>query len=317
MRTDIKDTEIILHRSLGSPYAVKAQTMLSFTRQRYLSVVASKGVPRPVQKKLVGSYSRRIPILQIGADMFCDTDMIATEIATIGNQPELSSLHQDSSTIEFINNVENIYGNALLGLLTKWQFIKGYFKMIPAKHALTFLKDRAKLAKQFKGKLNSGNTDNDLLAKTFFSEIERILDKKQYLYSDNKPTAIDFTCYTHIWYANKLRNLNLETTYPKTSIWLKKMDMIGLGEFEEINPETAVNVAKLNSPRYISKDMTKTDGIGKQFSFTPNDSLGFICDPITGTLVGEDDYKYIIERRTDEVGTVNIHIPKKCYGACG
>jgi hypothetical protein len=137
------------------------------------------------------------------------------------------------------------------------------------------------------------------------------------MYNNYKPTAADFTCYTHIWYANRLRDLNLGKTYPKTDAWLKCMDMIGHGRFTEIKPEDSIEVAKQNTPNKVPEDMRQTDGIGKAFSFKPSDSLGFICDPITGTLVGEDDYKYIIRRETEHTGAVHIHIPKKCYGACG
>lgn len=317
MQNSNPNKEIILHRSLGSPYSLKIQSMLSHAELPYKSVIASKGVPRDIQEKLTGAYSRRIPIMQIGADVFCDTDMICSEIASRSGKNYLSSRYLDEKELTFLLEIENVYGKSLLALLSKWQFIKGYFKMIPFNHAITFLIDRAKLAKKINPKTQPSQEENKRLANDFLDKLEAKLDDHLFLNKNNKPSSVDFTAFTHIWYTNQLRNLDLVKNYPRIHDWLARMNQIGSGNFIEIKPEKALVTASSKTPRDIPEQMTKSERVGTSIEFTPNDSLSLINSPIKGVLVGEDEYKLIIQRKTPETGIVHIHIPKKCYGACG
>ena len=79
---------IVLHHTQYSPFAEKARIMLGYTQLQWYAVNAPLP-PRPIQEELVGGYARRIPLLQIGADIFVDSDLIAKEIAALSHRPEL------------------------------------------------------------------------------------------------------------------------------------------------------------------------------------------------------------------------------------
>ena len=74
---------MILHHYEGSPYSEKIRLMFGMTNTRWLSLSSPMRPPRPNLDPLTGGY-RRIPVAQIGADIFCDTSLIAGEVARAG-----------------------------------------------------------------------------------------------------------------------------------------------------------------------------------------------------------------------------------------
>ncbi|TRM57007.1 hypothetical protein BD626DRAFT_516652 [Schizophyllum amplum] len=62
----------------GSPYSFKVETILTLKRLPATHVDVSPILPRPEISELLGIGYRRIPILAIGRDIYCDTSLIAT-----------------------------------------------------------------------------------------------------------------------------------------------------------------------------------------------------------------------------------------------
>ena len=70
---------LILHHYDFSNFAEKARLMLGFKGLAWRSVEQPPILPKPRLMPLTGGY-RRIPILQDGADLWCDTRLIAQEL---------------------------------------------------------------------------------------------------------------------------------------------------------------------------------------------------------------------------------------------
>lgn len=312
---------IILHRSLGSPYSQKVMTMLGYMGIDYYSVIAPKGVPRPIQEKLVGNYSRRIPILQIGADFYCDTALICSQLAHVSGQKELDMKHLPNESQEFIKKVENIYAKAMLGSLTPLDFVLGYFKNIPPLDAFAFLKDRVKLKKEFPDVNPIGDKTRQewqQIGKNYLEFLNKKLDGHLFLFSENNtPSAIDFSVFSYVWYHQMLNNLKLAKDLSHLKAWLKRLNKFEKGNYSNLVPEKSVEIAKEASPIDIPKNMKESSQIGSLIQVPVNDVLGKTTKPIEGILKGKNEYKYIIERPIDNSNRVHIHIPKQCYGACG
>lgn len=312
---------IILHRTIGSTYSQKAMAMLGFANAEWQSVIANKGVPRPEQEILVGSFARRMPILQIGADLYCDTDMISHTLSEKLNQPNFDRLQLSKTEQEKVWQIETEFFPASIGSVHPINFVTGYFRTVPFKVAIDFLKDRIATAKNAKNQnviTTKSREQWKQIAIKHFSEMQNILEKSAFLSGTDTPNIIDFTTLTHVYYMNVLNKLKFAKPYPKVKEWLDKMNAFGTGKFSEISAEKALEVAKKTEPMQISKNMTQSEKIGKEIEVEFNDELGkSIVNPLTGILVGEDDYKYIVKRENKTVGTVYIHIPKQCFGACG
>ena len=72
-------TEPVLHHYPFSPYAEKIRAMLGFKGITWKSVQIPPVMPKPDVIALTGGY-RKTPILQIGADIYCDTQLIMLEL---------------------------------------------------------------------------------------------------------------------------------------------------------------------------------------------------------------------------------------------
>ena len=71
--------EIILHHYDTSPFSEKVRVMLGVKGLSWRSVIQPVIMPKPELVPLTGGY-RRIPVLQIGADVYCDTQVILAEL---------------------------------------------------------------------------------------------------------------------------------------------------------------------------------------------------------------------------------------------
>src|SRR6201994_303383 len=71
--------EIILHHYDTSPFSEKVRVMLGIKGLSWRSVIQPTIMPKPELIPLTGGY-RRIPVLQIGADVYCDSQVILAEL---------------------------------------------------------------------------------------------------------------------------------------------------------------------------------------------------------------------------------------------
>ncbi|MDG2075546.1 MAG: glutathione S-transferase N-terminal domain-containing protein, partial [Arenicellales bacterium] len=71
--------QIILHHYPASPVSEKVRTGLGLKRLTWYSVEQNRLPDRPELFAMTGGY-RRIPVMQIGSDMYCDTQCIFNEL---------------------------------------------------------------------------------------------------------------------------------------------------------------------------------------------------------------------------------------------
>jgi len=70
---------IILHHFDQSPFSEKIRVIFGFKQVAWTSVRISRIMPRPDLMPMTGGY-RRTPVMQIGADIYCDTQIIIREL---------------------------------------------------------------------------------------------------------------------------------------------------------------------------------------------------------------------------------------------
>ena len=72
-------TDIILHHYETSPYSEKVRLGLGLKGLAWRSVEIPAIMPKPDLTALTGGY-RKTPVLQIGADIYCDSQLIMREL---------------------------------------------------------------------------------------------------------------------------------------------------------------------------------------------------------------------------------------------
>ena len=81
-------SNLILHHYPNSPFAEKIRLILGWKNLAWQSCDAPVIMPKPELQALTGGY-RRIPVLQIGADVYCDTLLISDLLESIQPTPSI------------------------------------------------------------------------------------------------------------------------------------------------------------------------------------------------------------------------------------
>ena len=81
-------TDLILHQYDVSPFSEKVRTVFGIKGLAWRSVIQPVIMPKPDLTPLTGGY-RRIPVLQIGADIYCDSAIIIDAIEAHSPEPTL------------------------------------------------------------------------------------------------------------------------------------------------------------------------------------------------------------------------------------
>src|SRR5260370_36056152 len=80
--------EIILHQYVTSPFSEKIRKIFAHKKISWRSVEQPVIMPKPKLVPLTGGY-RRITVLQIGADVWCDTGIIIRKIDELKPEPTI------------------------------------------------------------------------------------------------------------------------------------------------------------------------------------------------------------------------------------
>lgn len=85
-------TEIILHHFDPSPFAEKARLAMGIKKLSWHSVQIPMIMPKPLLMPLTGGY-RKTPIMQIDAEIYCDSNLILQELDQRTPEPGLYPQH--------------------------------------------------------------------------------------------------------------------------------------------------------------------------------------------------------------------------------
>ena len=87
--TAMRMADIILHHYDTSPYAEKIRVAFGIKGLAWSSVEIPRVMPKPDLMPLTGGY-RKTPVMQIGADVYCDTQLILRELDARHPEPPLN-----------------------------------------------------------------------------------------------------------------------------------------------------------------------------------------------------------------------------------
>jgi glutathione S-transferase len=89
--------DLILHQYAASPFSEKVRLIFGFKGLDWVAVNVPVILPKPDVVALTGGY-RKTPFLQIGADIYCDTALIAQVLDRLHPQPPLFPADQPLAT---------------------------------------------------------------------------------------------------------------------------------------------------------------------------------------------------------------------------
>ena len=298
---------MILHHYGVSPYSEKIRCLFGYTDMAWQSVVVPPLPPRPVLDPLVGGY-RRIPVAQIGADLFCDSNLIAEEIADLASNPQLALAHCAAEIQAFVQHTEQTVFMAVVQSVVPKSAMAMLLPRYWPWQILKLMRDRAKVAKTSKAPRLTRSERTDALA-SFCDGIETRTNSNAFLFGET-PTIADFAAYHVVWFADLTRPGQLLQGKSHALAWQARMHAFGHGEMAKIKPALVFQTARESEPRQIANTQREHREIGASVVVRPND---YAREGVTGQLVGADVDRWIIARHTDRFGTLHVHFPTRGY----
>jgi glutathione S-transferase len=302
-------SDLILHHYPTSPFAEKIRLILGYKQLAWKSVLIPVIMPKPDVLALTGGY-RRTPLLQIGADMYCDTALIVDVLERHAPIPSLFPREQSG----LVRTVAQWADSTLFWTAIAYVFqpagLQAIFGKLPPEHLQAFGADRAAMR---------GNAPRMAVAEATACLTEYI-DRLDNMLADGKPylmgalpTLADFSVYHPVWYVSRVPGLSviLERA-PKLLAWLARMSTIGHGTAEKISSADAIDLCRNSTPLILDKAVIDLHDIalGERVTITPTD---YALDPVEGELVLASATELAVRRQDARAGTVTVHFPRNGY----
>lgn len=298
------DQQIIFHHYDTSPFSEKVRLVFGLKGLDWRSVQVPVIMPKPDLMPLTGGY-RKTPVMQIGADIYCDTQVIIRELDKRFPEPSLFPAGNKGIMWTVGMWTDRPFFNASVGVI-----FGGLGDNVPD----DFIKDREKLSGQpfnidaMKGAVPMMKDHWRAYADWIDAQLE---DGRPWLLGD-KPGLADVNAYMNIWF---VRNgfppaAVILDEFSNVTPWADRVSELGHGNRTEMDPNEALDIAKNASsncePQSDENDPSDRKP-GDKVQVMPDD---YGRDPVVGEIVTSTAQSISIKRSDDRVGEVVVHFPR-------
>ena len=294
-------SEIILHQYAISPFSEKIRKIFAHKKIKWRSVEQPVIMPKPKLVPLTGGY-RKIPVMQIGADVYCDTTVIVRKLDELYPAPTLYPPGAEAAA-----NIIAMWADRRLF----FSCVTVIFEKMAATIGKDFIEDRSKLmAGANFAEIGLQAPDARHQVRAFLDILDRELKAHPYIVGDSFSLA-DAACFHCVWFMRaEPTAFSLVQRFPNLMHWFERIEATGQGEVAPMEPDEALKIARDSTPATpIAADPDDPNGLrpGMRISVTPDD-YGF--DPVVGKLVASGVHDIAIEREDKDLGRIVNHFPK-------
>ncbi|MGV8894707.1 MAG: glutathione S-transferase family protein [Burkholderiaceae bacterium] len=296
--------EMILHHYDGSPYSEKIRLLFGYKQLEWHSVSIPPMLPKPGLMALTNGY-RRAPVLQIGADIYCDSALIAEEIDRRFPSP--------ANAGGACKAIADLLSH-LIDVDLFWRSVRYVMGMRAEQIPQAMLDDRQQMHPQI-------NFDRSMLT----SELPRLIEQLRPVlglldaalvdndfFGGKQPAIGDFGLYHPLWFLQSVDGLSVLAPHtPKLHAWLARMATFGKGRPMPMSQEEAIDTALRCTPAPLIPASTAPDmAPGSQVAVMPS---GYPREAVRGRLVHLDELRVVIAHESAAVGLIHVHFPRLGY----
>lgn len=295
---------IVLHHYPLSLFAEKIRRLLAFKQIPWRSVEQPMMVPKADLTALTGGY-RRVPVLQIGADVYCDTALIARRLEELFPAP--ACFTREGGGAELV--------------LQEWADRRLAFQVVPPvvvrllpSLPAGILTDRAAMSPAFSEASLTSTAPHALAeARQSLDLLERALRHQSFLLGDSFSLA-DAACYHPLWFLGRTADLFAEVDRrPALAAWFARIEGFGRGQAEAMSPADAIAIARRAEPADLEPcPLPAPDDwqLGDEVTVTAAD---YAAEPSIGTLARITSDTVTIVRTDADLGRLAVHFPRAGY----
>ena len=303
-------SELILHHYAPSPVSEKVRVVLGMKALDWHSVTIPRLPPKPNLMPLTGGY-RQTPVMQIGADIFCDTQCIIREIERRHPEPTLfpGGAHGMAWGVGQWTDgplFQNVTAVALVEMAKK----------MPPEFVTEFMADRGPLyfGPEFDLEtLKAQATENLAAVRTQFGWMNERLSTRDFMLGA-EPGLPDALAYYLVWFL-KDRMADEGTFFDQFEnlmAWADRVKSIGHGNPSDLSDLAALDIARNAEP--VTE--TKADP-GDLLGLAPGDQVTVsplnASATVTGKIVALSADEIALLRIDPDVGNICVHFPRIGY----
>ncbi len=301
--------QIILHHYPQSPISEKVRVALGIKGLQWHSVEVPRLPPKPDLVPLTGGY-RRAPVMQIGADIYCDSQCILRELERRFPRPSLFPAGGEGLSWGLSRWTDGELFDIAVGIV-----LGAAADELPE----AFARDRGRLYFGPNWDLKKLQRDLPHLAgqlRAHFGWLDEALESAGPYLAGPAPGLADALAYYLVWFVHGRwdRGPALIVEFPALSRWVGRIREIGHGEAEDMSAAEALAIAQAADPT-TAEAVEPNDPLDlapdTRISIVPDVDAG---DPeVEGRLRLLERDRVAILRNDVRVGTVAVHFPRAGY----
>ena len=295
--------EVVLHHYETSPFAELVRAALGMKKLRWHSVIIPNMMPKPDLVELTGGYART-PVLQIDAEIYCDTAAILDALESLQPTPSfypapLGSLHRMiagwTGMAQFGAHVGAAMRNIPPGVLgpgfaedRKARFVGFDFDKMPT---------------------YAPHLETQVIVAADWLE-QALADGRAFIGGD-APGHGDLGLYMNLWFliAMPFAKPFSDGVFarPNLAAWFERIRAIGHGDRVKSTAEQAIQIAATSTAADISGSVEEGQSVGQAVRIQTEQSGD---NPVMGTLLRCGSGGISIRRESAKAGLLNVHFPR-------
>ncbi len=300
--------DVILHHYPPSPFSEKVRIAFGIKKLAWRSVEIPRVPPKPELMPLTGGY-RRTPVMQIGADIYCDSQCILRELQRRFPEPTFYPGGADGMPWA-VNRWTDYVFDAAAGVV-----MGAAADQLPE----AFAKDRGRLYfgpnydyQQIKAQVPHAAAQ--LRAQIGWLD-QRLATGRDFMLGD-QPGLPDAVTYYLVWFIRGRWQPGADflAQFPALEAWEKRVAAIGHGKPKDMTAAEALEIARASETATPEQaDARDPQGIkpGMMISIVADVDGGE--EPVRGTVRAVDRETIAIMHEEQRVGAVCIHFPRVGY----
>jgi glutathione S-transferase len=245
-------------------------------------------------------------VLQIGADIYCDTSLICDVLENL--QPDFALYPASHKGLARV--LAQWADTTLFQVAMAYNFQpKGALSIFPDPDQLKmFAQDRAAMRNNAP---RMPAADATAAYKSYLRRIADMLNDQAYLLGD-APCIADFAVYHPLWFSRTRMPVMAEilNATPQVLSWMDRMAAIGHGHSVKRTAEEAIQIANAAQPAPLVNEIFQDEhdiALGTEVVVAAE---SFGLEPTAGILRAATRTRYTLERHDERAGKVHVHFPR-------
>jgi len=302
---------LILHHYPMSPFSEKIRAVLGFKQLSWQSVIIPTIMPKPDLLALTGGY-RKTPVLQIGADIYCDTALICEVLEQMAPTPTLYPAGLKGLALITAQWADSSFFWAAMGHNMKKPGLAEVFASAPAEVVKAFGADRSAMAQ---GMTRPRPQDATVAYRSYLRRLSDMLQGQDFLLGQ-VPCVADFAVYHSVWFTRFQTPVmaDILQATPAVLAWMDRIAAFGHGRMSPFTATEAIAACAESAGATAQFDTYFQDDhgipLGSSVSIAPE---SFGTEPTVGELVAASRTRYTLRRQDSRAGVVHVHFPRVGY----